>query len=70
MSKKDIELFYEDLSVAIMELYKVDKSTAYNAIKMSDMDSIINKIGYFIYHDVIDVWAKSVWGCYQRNVHV
>ncbi len=70
MSKKDIDLFYEDLSDAIMELYKVDKATAYNAIKISDMDSIIKRIGSFVYHDVIEVWAKSVWGCYTRETHV
>ena len=70
MSKKDIDLLYEDLSDAIMELYKVDKATAYNAIKMSDMDSIIEKIGYFIYHDAIEIWAHSVWSCYNRNVGI
>jgi hypothetical protein len=64
MSKKDITLFYEDLSDSIMELYNVDRETAYNAIKISDMDSVIKKIGYFVYHDVIEVWANSVWKCY------
>lgn len=68
MSKKDIDLFYEDLSDAIMELYEVDKITAYNAIKTSDMDTIIKKIGSFVYHDVIEVWAQSVWGCYNRDI--
>ena len=67
MSKKDIHLFYEDLSDSIMELYNVDQDTAYNAIKMSDMDSIIKRMGSFVYHDVIEVWAKSVWSCYLRR---
>lgn len=67
MSKKDIKLFYEDLSDSIMELYNVDKTTAYSAIELSDMDSVIKKIGAFVYHDVIEVWAESVWACYQRR---
>ena len=45
MSKKDIKLFYEDLSDSIMKLYNVDRDTAYNAIKISDMDSVIKKVG-------------------------
>ena len=67
MSKKDIRLFYEDLSDSIMELYNVDQDTAYNAIRISDMDSIIKKMGSFVYHDVIEVWANSVWSCYLRK---
>lgn len=67
MSKKDISIFYEDLSESIMELYSVDQDTAYNAIKMSDMDEIIKRIGSFVLHDVIEVWAKSVWSCYIRK---
>lgn len=67
MSKKDIKLFYEDLSDSIMELYNVDRDTAYNAIKISDMDSVIKKVGALVYHDVIEVWAKSVWACYLRR---
>lgn len=68
MSKKDIQLFYEDLSNSIMELYKVDLETAHNAIQISDMDNIIKRIGNFVFHDVIEVWAKSVWDCYSRRV--
>ena len=67
MGKKDITLFYEDLSDSIMELYNVDKDTAYNAIRISDMDSVIKRVGAFVYHDVIEVWAKSVWNCYLRK---
>lgn len=67
MSKKDKEDFYADLSDSIMELYDVDKTTAYNAIKLSDMDAIIRKVGDFIYHDVIEYWAESVWQCYLRE---
>ncbi len=67
MSKKDKEDFYADLSDSIMELYNVDKATAYNAIKLSDMDAIIRKVGDFIYHDVIEYWAESVWQCYLRK---
>lgn len=70
MSKKDIKLFYEDLSESIMELYNVDQETAYNAIKISDMDKVIKQIGSFVYHDVIEVWAKSVWKCYTREMQV
>ena len=69
MSKKDISICYEDLSESIMELYNVDQDTAYNAIKMSDMEKIINRIGSFVLHDVIDVWAKSVWSCYTRKMN-
>lgn len=69
MSKKDITIFYEDLSESIMELYNVDQNTAYNAIKMSDMDNIIKRIGLFVLHDVIEVWAKSVWSCYNRKIN-
>ena len=68
MSKKDIQIFYEDLSDSIMELYNVDLETARNAIKMSEMDMIIKKIGIFVLHDVIEVWAKSVWDCYNRKI--
>lgn len=69
MSKKDITMFYEDLSESIMELYNVDQVTAYNAIKMSDMDKIIQKIGSFVLHDVIEIWARSVWLCYNRRMN-
>ena len=68
MSKKDISIFYEDLTESIMELYNVDQDTAYNAIKMSDMDNIIKRLGSFVFHDVIEVWAKSVWSCYNRKI--
>lgn len=68
MSKKDIQIFYEDLSESIMELYNVDKEIAYNAIKASDMDSVIKNVGAFIFHDVIEVWAKCVWSCYNRTI--
>ena len=67
MSKKDISLFYEDLSDSIMELYSVDRDTAYNAIRISDMDSVIKRVGALVYHDVIEVWANSVWNCYLRK---
>ena len=70
MSKKDIQMFYEDLSESIMELYNVDQETAYGAIKVSDMDDVIRKLGSFVYHDVIEVWAKSVWACYNRQMKV
>lgn len=69
MSKKDRNLFYEDLSESIMELYNVDQQTAYNAIEISDMESIINRLGYFVFHDVIEIWAKSVWSCYNRKMN-
>ena len=69
MSKKEIQIFYEDLSDSIMELYKVDQKTAYNAIQMSDMDKIIKQIGKFVYHDVIEIWAQSVWSCYNRQIN-
>ncbi len=69
MSKKDIQMFYEDLSDSIMELYNVDQETAYNAIQMSDMDKIIQRIGKFVFHDVIEIWAKSVWACYNRRIN-
>lgn len=69
MSKKDIQMFYEDLSDSIMELYNVDQDTAYNAIQMSDMDNIIKRIGNFVFHDVIEIWAKSVWDCYNRKIN-
>jgi len=67
MSKKDIQIFYEDLTDSIMELYNVDQKTAYNAIKMSNMDEVIKKIGNFVFHDVIETWAKSVWSNYTRT---
>ena len=67
MSKNDIKLFYAELAKSIMNMYHVDEKTAYDAIKVSDMDSIIKKIGEFVYHDVIEYWAKSVWACYQRR---
>lgn len=67
MNKKDIQMFYEDLSDSIMERYNVDQVTAYTAIQMSDMDKIISRIGNFIYHDVIEIWADSVWNCYNRR---
>lgn len=69
MSKKDIQMFYEDLSDSIMEIYNVDQETAYNAIRMSDMDKIIKQIGNFVFHDVIEIWAKSVWACYNRKMN-
>lgn len=69
MSKKDIQMFYEDLSESIMELYNVDKDTAYNAINVSDMDGVIDRIGSFVFHDVIEIWAKSVWSCYNRKMN-
>lgn len=69
MSKKDISIFYEDLSESIMELYSVDQETADNAIKMSDMDNIIKRIDLFVLHDAIEVWAKSVWSCYNRKIN-
>lgn len=69
MSKKDIQMFYEDLSESIMELYNVDRETAYSAIEVSDMDDVIRKLGSFVYHDVIEVWAKSVWACYSRQMN-
>lgn len=68
MSKKDIQQFYEDLSDSIMELYNVDLETAHNAIQMSEMDVIIKRIGRFVFHDVIEIWAESVWACYNRKV--
>ena len=68
MSEKNKEIFYEDLSESIMQLYNVDQRTAYNAIKISDMESIIDELGYFVFHDVIEIWAKSVWACYNRKV--
>ena len=67
MNKKDIEYFYEDLSASITELYHTDKNTAYNAIGLSDIDSIIKKVGSFVYHDVIEYWTESVWSCYLRK---
>lgn len=60
MSKKDKEDFYADLSDSIMELYNVDKTTAYNAIKLSDMDAIIRKVGDFIYHDVMNQYGSVI----------
>lgn len=60
MSKKDKEDFYADLSDSIMELYNVDKTTAYNAIKLSDMDAIIRKVDDFIYHDVMNQYGSVI----------
>ena len=28
---------------------------------------IIKKIGTFVHHDPIEVWANSVWACYNRK---
>lgn len=67
MSNNEIKLFYDELSESIMKLYNVDEKTAYDAIKISDMDSVIKKLGEFVYHDVIEYWAKSVWSCYKRK---
>lgn len=43
-----------------MDLYDVDNKIAHEAIRMSDMDKIIQKIAAFVYHDAIEHWAKSV----------
>ena len=68
MSKNEIKIYYEELAQSIMDLYDVDNKIAYEAIRLSDMDKIIQKIGDFVYHDVIEHWAKSVWNCYNRKV--
>lgn len=67
MNKKDEQLFYEDLSESIMELYNVSHETAHKAILISDMEKIIKRIGTFVFHDPIEVWANSVWTCYNRK---
>ena len=67
MNKKDVKLFYEDLENSIIQLYHVDKTVACDAIKISDMDKIIDKIGNFVFHDVVEYWAASVWACYKRK---
>lgn len=70
MSKSEIKVFYEDLAQSIMDLYDVDNKIAHEAIRTSDMDKIIQKIGDFVYHDAVEHWAKSVWACYNRKVLV
>lgn len=67
MNKKDKQLFYEDLKESIVELYNVNHEIAHKAILLSDMETIIKRIGAFVSHDPIEVWANSVWACYLRK---
>ncbi len=69
MSKKDKQLFYEDLIESITELYNVSHEIAHKAILLSDMETIIKRIGIFVCHDPIEVWAESVWACYNRKIN-
>lgn len=70
MSTSEIKIFYDELAQSIMNLYNVDCTVAHEAIRISDMDKIIQKIGGFVYHDAVEHWAKSVWVCYNRKVLV
>lgn len=68
MNKKEKQLFYEDLIESISKLYNVNHETANKAIQLSDMENIIKRIGAFVGHDPIEVWANSVWACYNRKM--
>lgn len=67
MNEKDKMEFHLELQQIIMNQYQANESIARDAIMISDMDKIIDKIGRFVYHDPIDDWAKSVWCCYERR---